>query len=328
MSAPIGADHAVEAVAPPQETGDHVAVVAEADFFVRCSDRAPVVRHDLRRPGLERRFEDAQVVLEPVAGIDLILAVGEMRILPVALRPAAGEVLGHARDGFGPELVALETADVRGQEASGELRVLAEGVHAPRPPRLGGQIGHRVQRDVDADSPVLAPRYVAELAHGRLVPQGTEADWLGPVREAARRPACADALGEAVPRIRCDRHRDAEPGRFGEPLHPVLPLGLQARLRREVDVEVVEPATDHELLRVPADKLVATIEQRPIRVHENRRVEHQSRLLLEGHLRQKIGNADLQRLSRILVRVEPPVPVQIPVTGQVSGRRGHRSAPL
>ena len=77
--APVGADHAVEAVALAQQARDHVAVEAEADLLVRRSDRAAVVRHDLRRSGREGGLEDAHVVLEPVAGIDLILPVGEMR---------------------------------------------------------------------------------------------------------------------------------------------------------------------------------------------------------------------------------------------------------
>jgi hypothetical protein len=38
-----------------------------------------------------------------------------------------------------------------------------------------------MQRNVDADSSVLTPRDVAELAHRSLVAQRTEADRLGPL---------------------------------------------------------------------------------------------------------------------------------------------------
>ena len=90
----------------------------------------------------------------------------------------------------GPSSLALEAADVGGDQARGELGVLAERVHDPRPAWLGRQVGHRVERDVDADRAVLAPRDVAELAHERpRRASAAEADRLGPLREPAGRPA-------------------------------------------------------------------------------------------------------------------------------------------
>ena len=160
---PVGADDAVEAVALAQEAGDDIAVEAEADLLERCADGPSVVRHDLRRSGRERGFEDAHVVLEHAAGIHLILAVREVRVLAVELRAAAREVLRHAGDRLRPELLALETADVRRDQARGELAVLAERVHDPRPPWFRREVRHRVERDVDADRAVLASRDVAEL---------------------------------------------------------------------------------------------------------------------------------------------------------------------
>ena len=56
-SAPVGADDAVEAVPPAQQSGDHAAVEAEADLLEADPERAPVVRHDLRGPGRERSLE-------------------------------------------------------------------------------------------------------------------------------------------------------------------------------------------------------------------------------------------------------------------------------
>src|SRR5204863_6307252 len=92
---------------------DDVAVEAEADLLDAVdADRLAVVGHDRRRPRVEGGREGLEVVLEVAARIDLLLAVGEVGVLAVALRAAAGEVLRHARDRRGAELVALEAADV------------------------------------------------------------------------------------------------------------------------------------------------------------------------------------------------------------------------
>ena len=63
---------------------------------MRQTDGLAVVGHDLRGAGLEGRLEGTQVIVEVVARVDLLFAVGEVRVLAVLLRPAAGEVLGHA----------------------------------------------------------------------------------------------------------------------------------------------------------------------------------------------------------------------------------------
>ena len=161
---PVGADDAVEAVPLAQQLRDHAPVEAEADLLERGPDRHPVVGHDLRRSGLERRLERDQVVVEAAAGIDLLAAVGEVRVLAVLLRAAAGEVLRHARDALRPEALTLETADVGGDHLCCELGVLAEGAGRARPPRLGGEVGRGVQGDADADGDVLLPGDVGELA--------------------------------------------------------------------------------------------------------------------------------------------------------------------
>ena len=79
---------------------------------MRQADGLAVVGHDLGRAGREGRLEGDQVVVEVVAGVDLLLAVGEVRVLAVLLRAAAGEVLGHAGDAVRAERLALEAADV------------------------------------------------------------------------------------------------------------------------------------------------------------------------------------------------------------------------
>ena len=171
---PVRADDAVEAVALAQEAGDHVAVEAEADLLRSRPDRPAVVGHDLRRPGVERRLEGQQVVLEHASRVDLVLAVREVRIFSVLLRAAAGKVLRHARDRRGPECVSLEPADVGGDEPAGQLRVLSEGVHDPGPPRLGREICHRMKRDVDPDGAVLAGARCRRTPHDAFVAKGSK----------------------------------------------------------------------------------------------------------------------------------------------------------
>ena len=118
-SPPVRADDTVEVVAFAQEAGDDIAVEAEADLLERCADGPSVVRHDLRRSGLEGGFEDTHVVLEHATRVHLILSVREVRVLAVELRAAAREVLRHASDRLRPELLALETADVCRDQARG-----------------------------------------------------------------------------------------------------------------------------------------------------------------------------------------------------------------
>ena len=78
-------------------------VEAEADGLELGSDRTAVVGHDLRCPGGESGLEGPQVVLEALAWIDLVLAVGKVRVLAVGLRAATREVLRHAaRRSSGP----------------------------------------------------------------------------------------------------------------------------------------------------------------------------------------------------------------------------------
>ena len=86
-----------------QEIGDDALVEAEADFLPLGADRHAVVGHHLAGAGTEGDFEGFQVEGELVARIDLLAAVGEVRVLAIFLRSAAGEVLGHAGDAGGAE---------------------------------------------------------------------------------------------------------------------------------------------------------------------------------------------------------------------------------
>ena len=102
------------------------------------------------------------MVVEVVAGIGLVAAIGEVGIPAVFLRAAAGEVLDHARDAFAAQLLALEAADVGGGHLRGEVGIFAEGAAHARPARFGGKVGHRVQGGADADGEVFLPGDVAK----------------------------------------------------------------------------------------------------------------------------------------------------------------------
>ena len=96
---PVGADDAVEPQRLPKQPRDDVAVEPEADLLdARDADRDAVVGHHLCGSGPEGGKEWLQVEIEAAAGVHLILAVGEVRILTVLLCAPAREVLGHAGD--------------------------------------------------------------------------------------------------------------------------------------------------------------------------------------------------------------------------------------
>ena len=81
-----------------------------------------------------------EVVLQVVAGVDLLSAVREVGILPVQLGTAAGEVFGHRRHRCRANLGALEATHVADRQLTGQVRIFPEGCADARPPRLRGQI--------------------------------------------------------------------------------------------------------------------------------------------------------------------------------------------
>ncbi len=56
------------------------------------------------------------MIVEVVAWVDLLFAIGEVRVLAILLRPAAGEVLGHAGDAVRAKRLALETTNIGGDQ--------------------------------------------------------------------------------------------------------------------------------------------------------------------------------------------------------------------
>ena len=180
-----------------------------------------------------------------------------------------------------------------------------------RPARLGGDVRHRVQRHVDADGAVLLPGDLAEAPHELLVADRGEPDRLRPLRQRAGGPARRRVLVECVPRVGRDGHRDAEPRRLGQLLDAVVPFGHPSRVGRRIDVEMVEVELCDEARRGAAAEHRRAIEQLALGPDEDRRVEHQPRLLLERHLSEQVVDPLLDRPPRILVRVELAVPVEV-----------------
>ena len=234
-----------------------------------------------------------------------------MGILAVGLRAAAGEVLRHAGDALRPELVALEAADVRGQQAR------ESSASSPNVPEQRAQRGS-VQRSAVGWSAARIPsaRYSrrAMSANARTSsssPRGGEPDRLGPGRERAGRHARRRVVAEAVPRVTRDRHRDPEARPFGELLEAVVPRRGLARPRRPVNVEVVDPPLAHELRRRHRRERHRLLEQLAVGANADRRVVHEPGLLQERHLREQVVDALLDRPARILVGVEPSVAVEV-----------------
>ena len=204
---PIRTDHPVEPEAVAQQPGQDAAVEAERDLLVLRAHRHSVVRHDLAHPVREGREERLQVQLELPTGIDLLAPIGEVGVLAVQLRAAAGEVFDHRRDRLGPKGLPLEPADVGSAELSRQCGVLTEGLKLTRPARLGRQVDLRVQSRAQANRQVLAAGNVPELLN---------------------------ELGVAG---RCDRN--AESRVLRGPLEVVAPSGhLPGRRRGTEEVEV------------------------------------------------------------------------------------------
>ena len=106
---PVRDDHAVVPELLAQQAGDDLAVVAEADLLDLLAvdlepDRHAVVGHDRRGSRIDDGRERLEVVREPATWVDLFAAVGEVGVLAVLLRAAAGEVLARARDAARAEL--------------------------------------------------------------------------------------------------------------------------------------------------------------------------------------------------------------------------------
>ncbi|MCY1230092.1 hypothetical protein D9M72_424890 [compost metagenome] len=166
---PVAEDHAVVAELVPEQVGDDLPVIAEADFLHRLAvqldaDRHAVIGHDGAGLFRDGRPERSQVLVEAAAGVDLFPAVGEVCVFAVALRTAAREVLGGAGNAVRTQLVALESLKVLDDVLRAELGVLPEGSGLPAPAWLCGEVDGRVQGGTDADGGVLRAGDLGEAA--------------------------------------------------------------------------------------------------------------------------------------------------------------------
>lgn len=156
----VGDDDAVEAELLAEEVCDDAALECEADLVVVQPERGGVAGHDPDDARLDRGDEGAQVFVEASTGVDGVCSPFEMGVLAVALWSATGEVLdrrGHARLAEAPHILAHE--DRR------EVGVFAEGPGDARPAGLRGEIGHRMQGDVDARRSELFADHPCRLAY-------------------------------------------------------------------------------------------------------------------------------------------------------------------
>ena len=165
------------------------------------------------------------MLLHATAGVVLLLAVHEARILAVALGTTAREVLGHRGDARIPTHRAVQAAQLSRGQGGDSCQVLTVGARDPHPPWLGGKVCLRVKCKADSDGQVVASDNVGEAFYKRLVPQGSEADRLGPGGEPFGDRRGAEDPGEGMAGIGRDRDRDPQTCRFCDLLHAVVPAG-------------------------------------------------------------------------------------------------------
>src|SRR5215469_6655708 len=222
---PVGGDNPVEAEPFAQDPGNHVTVEAEPDPGTALPGRHAVGKQDLTRTSGNGSDKWRQVLLHATAGVVLLLAVHEARILAVALGTTAREVLGHRGDARIPKHRAVQAAELSRGQGGDSCRVRNVGARDPHPPWLGGKVCLRVKCKADSDSQVVAPDNVGEAFYNRLVPQGSEADRLGPGgKPFGDRPGAEDP-GEGMARVGRNRDRDPQTRRFCDLLHAVVPAG-------------------------------------------------------------------------------------------------------
>ena len=157
--APIGADDAVVPELVAQQRGNDGAVESEPDFLHRraigqCQpDGHAVVGHQRGGAGCDSGAERLQVVLEAPAGVDLLSSVGEMRVLPVALRSSAGKMLGHAGHAGGRQPLTLEAPQIGGRPSARRSRRIGRTLR-----RRGPSAARSRGRSADAGLPGFRPR--------------------------------------------------------------------------------------------------------------------------------------------------------------------------
>ena len=324
---PVAEDHAVVAELVAEQVGDDLLVVAEADFLHGFAvefdaDRHAVIGHDgaglLRDGGPER----GQVLVEAAAGVDLFAAVGEVRVLAVALRTAAREVLGGAGNAVRPQLVALEPLEVFHDVLRAELRVLPESSRLPAPARLGGQVNGGVQRRADADGGVLLAGDLGEAADQVGTADCGQADRLGPLREVG-------AVNE-TPEFSMNAWRGSVEIVTGMPCGVCAARACRVLLQRAASRAVPSAWMLKWFMNLPritvlvGDLLMlpGCLQQGAVGAGFDDRVEHQAGLFLEAEAGHEVGGAFVRAEVRVFEGIHDPVAVEVPVSGAVVSHGG------
>ena len=147
--------------------------------------------------------------------------------------------------------------------------------------------------------------------------------------DRARGEGDAAVLGEGVPGVAGEGHRDAVRGLLGQLLHGVLPAGGLPRGGQVVQVQVVDQPIGHQLAgRVRADPGRGVV--LPGLAHADDRVEEQPGLLLNREPGEEVGDPLLGRQPGVLVGGHHPVAVQVaepdPLGGDSCPSRAHRAS--
>ena len=245
--APVGADHALIVVFPPEQILDDVFAVGVANVFPILGVQPPgngvVGHHGGGGLGASVQLEGClgeglHMLGGVAAGIHRVLTEGVVGIPSCLAAAPAGPVLDHGVDallapaagGFG----GLHAVAVGFDHLLAGLRVHAQGVDEPHPPGLGAQVDLGAQGGADAQGPVLPGGILRKLPHHLRVEAGGEAHALRPFahipasraelhRGGAPCPVPGvggnvhgDAIGEG---LRCFLQLVAPPGSGGGVLH-------------------------------------------------------------------------------------------------------------
>jgi hypothetical protein len=313
---PIGADDAVVPELVTQQSGNDGAVETKPDLLHRraigqCQpDGHAVIGHQRGGTGLDSSKERPQVVFEAPAGVNLLATVREVRVLPVALRPATGKMLGHARHAGRRNPLALKAPQIGGDQAFGGLGGLAEPPGGAGPARLGREVDLRMQGSPDSHREVFLPGDVGESLYQFRVADGAEPERLRPLGESIRGEGRAYILRERVTRVGIERDGYAERGLRGHVLQQIVPARRVARAGQPQRVEMV-----HALVAGKGAgrvrEMLLTLHDVAVRSRLQNRHHHEAGLVIQGHPGQQVRDTLVRRQGRIFVGLHDAVAVEV-----------------
>ena len=243
--APVGADHALEAVLLPQQVPDQVFAVGVAHVFAVLLVQPPghrVIGHHgggaaggaVQPEG--RLGEGLHVLAGVVAGIHRVFPEGVVGVAPALAGAAAGPVLHHGVHAVPAPAVGAVLGGLHAVAVGLHQRLHVLGHHAQRVPEahpagLGAQVDLRAQRRGDAHGAILPGGVPGELARHLRVEAGREADALRPLADVAARGLELRRRGlRAAAGVGGDVHRYGQGQRLRPALQRVAPAGGGARV--------------------------------------------------------------------------------------------------